>query len=162
MTARAHVIADAGHWRRSAQVRVAMSFLFALGDLVFVAFAVIGWSAGRLAQLVDLVLLGASCAVGVLVTLVLAGANLSALRAVRAGRTPARGAARAALCVAALRIPALALAIYLVAASTTPRPDGSWHLLPGAPLLGIGFLEILATLVLAAATTSALRRLAPR
>jgi hypothetical protein len=62
-----------------------------------------------------------------------------------------------ALGVAVLRIPAFALAIYLVAANTTPQPDGSWHLLPGAPLLVIGFLEILATLVLAGATTSALR-----
>lgn len=143
--------------RRPATARVAMSILFALANLVFVAFAVIGWSTSRLGQVIDLVLLGGSCVFGVLVTLMLAGANVSAIRAMRAGRPPARGTARLALVVALLRIPAFAFAIYLVAANTDAQPDGSWRLLPGAPLLVIGFLEILATFVLAAATTSALR-----
>src|SRR5690242_12145286 len=113
-----------------ATARVALSLLFALANLVFVAFAVIGWATSRLDQVVDLVLLGGSCVVGVLVSLALAAANRSAIR----------GVARIATGVAVLRIPAFALAIYLVAANTTPQPDGSWHLLPGAPLLATGFL----------------------
>jgi hypothetical protein len=147
---------ETGRRRRPATARVALSILFALANLVFVVFAVIGWATGRLAVVIDLVLLGGSCVVGFLLALTLMTANISAARP---GRPPARGRARAALVVALLRIPAFALAIYLVAANTDAQPDGSWRLLPGAPLLVIGFLEILATLVLAAATTSALRRI---
>lgn len=144
---------QAGRRLRPATARLAISIVFALANLVFVAFAVIGWSTSRLGQVVDLVLLGGSCVVGFLLALTLATVNASARRS-----SPARGRARVALVVALLRIPAFALAIYLVAANTTAQPDGSWHLLPGAPLLVIGFLEILATFVLAAVTTSALRR----
>jgi hypothetical protein len=163
-----------GRRLRPATARLAISILFALANLVFVAFAVIGWSTSRLGQIVDLVLLGGSCAVGFVLALVLATANASARQraravppagAVSAARAvppadafpAARRRARVALVVALLRFPAFAAAIYLVAANTTAQPDGSWRLLPGAPLLVIGFLEILATFVLAAATTSALR-----
>ncbi len=151
-----------GRRLQPATARVAISYLFAVADLVFVAFAVIGWATGDLAKLIDLVLFGASCAVGVVVALMLASANQSARRAARTGRPPARRRARTALALAVLRIPALAVAIYLVAANTTPRPDGSWHLLSGAPLLVFGFLEILAMVILAAVTVSAVRRLATR
>ena len=143
---------ESGRRLRPATARLAISILFALANLVFVAFAVIAWSTSRLGQVIDLVLLGGSCVVGFLLALVLATANASARRTL-----PVRGRARVALVVALLRIPAFALAIYLVAANTTAQPDGSWRLLPGAPLLVVGFLEIVATLVLAAATTSGLR-----
>jgi hypothetical protein len=150
---------QAGRRLRPATARVAISILFALANLVFVAFAVIGWSTSRLGTVIDLVLLGGSCVVGFLLALTLATVNVSARRSSPArGVSPARGRGRLALVVALLRFPAFALAIYLVAANTTPQPDGSWHLLPGAPLLVIGFLEIFATFVLAAVTTSALRR----
>jgi len=81
----------------------------------------------------------------------------TAIRVTRACRPPARGTAGLALVVALLRLPAFAFVISLVAASTDAERDGPSRLLPGEPLLVIGFLELLATFVLAAATTTALR-----